>query len=326
MAPRPHRCDHRRGQQGRHDVVVRVAVDASRRRAVVRSRRRGSSSPRATASRSRRPPSGTPTSPMPATGRCTSKRRRRTSTAARPSPRRCATRLVDPHALVVLREPVSRAISFFTYQKIRLRFPADYSDHRVPRGRRPAHRRRLRRSREREVHGVPRRVLRRLPARLARRARRRPRARHRLRRGSSATRSPRCTRPPPGSASIPRDSPPTRSAPRTAPPGTRARASSGSRSPATTGSSACCAAIPSSSASSARSTTASTGVPPRSPSPTRCAPSSRRATRSRTRRLAQQLDAAGIPLPGWLSPSDRAFRRQRRRVVAPLRRRFVGRA
>jgi hypothetical protein len=36
-------------------------------------------------------------------------------------------RLVDPHVLVVLREPVSRAISFFTYQKIRLRFPVDYS-------------------------------------------------------------------------------------------------------------------------------------------------------------------------------------------------------
>jgi len=36
------------------------------------------------------------------------------------------TRLVDPHALIVLREPVSRAISFFTYQKIRLRLPADY--------------------------------------------------------------------------------------------------------------------------------------------------------------------------------------------------------
>jgi hypothetical protein len=35
-------------------------------------------------------------------------------------------RLVDPHALVVLREPVSRAISFFIYQKIRLRFPSDY--------------------------------------------------------------------------------------------------------------------------------------------------------------------------------------------------------
>ena len=35
-------------------------------------------------------------------------------------------RLVDPHVLVVLREPVSRAISFFSYQKIRLRFPADY--------------------------------------------------------------------------------------------------------------------------------------------------------------------------------------------------------
>jgi hypothetical protein len=37
------------------------------------------------------------------------------------------SRLADPHALVVLREPVSRAISFFTYQKIRLRFPADYA-------------------------------------------------------------------------------------------------------------------------------------------------------------------------------------------------------
>jgi hypothetical protein len=36
------------------------------------------------------------------------------------------SRLVDPHALVVLREPVSRALSFFSYQKIRLRFPADY--------------------------------------------------------------------------------------------------------------------------------------------------------------------------------------------------------
>lgn len=35
--------------------------------------------------------------------------------------------LVDPHVLVVLREPVSRAISFFAYQKTRLRFPADSS-------------------------------------------------------------------------------------------------------------------------------------------------------------------------------------------------------
>ncbi len=35
-------------------------------------------------------------------------------------------RLVNPHALLVFREPVSRAISFFVYQKVRLRFPADY--------------------------------------------------------------------------------------------------------------------------------------------------------------------------------------------------------
>ncbi len=35
-------------------------------------------------------------------------------------------RLVNPHVLLVFREPVNRAISFFTYQKVRLRFPADY--------------------------------------------------------------------------------------------------------------------------------------------------------------------------------------------------------
>jgi hypothetical protein len=42
--------------------------------------------------------------------------------------------LCDPHAIFVLREPVSRAISFFTYQKVRLRIPpeesiADYLAH-----------------------------------------------------------------------------------------------------------------------------------------------------------------------------------------------------
>jgi len=35
--------------------------------------------------------------------------------------------LTNPRVLVVLREPVSRALSFFAYQKIRLRFPADLS-------------------------------------------------------------------------------------------------------------------------------------------------------------------------------------------------------
>jgi hypothetical protein len=34
--------------------------------------------------------------------------------------------LVNPRILLVFREPVSRALSFFTYQKVRLRFPADY--------------------------------------------------------------------------------------------------------------------------------------------------------------------------------------------------------
>jgi hypothetical protein len=36
-------------------------------------------------------------------------------------------RLVNPHILLLFREPVERAISFFTYQKVRLRFPADLS-------------------------------------------------------------------------------------------------------------------------------------------------------------------------------------------------------
>jgi hypothetical protein len=36
-----------------------------------------------------------------------------------------AAALTNPRIMVVLREPVSRAISFFTYQKARLRFPED---------------------------------------------------------------------------------------------------------------------------------------------------------------------------------------------------------
>ena len=34
-------------------------------------------------------------------------------------------RLVNPHVLLVLREPVTRAVSFFIYQKMRLRIPAE---------------------------------------------------------------------------------------------------------------------------------------------------------------------------------------------------------
>ncbi len=36
-------------------------------------------------------------------------------------------RLVDPHIVLLLREPVARAMSFFAYQKVRLRFPVDLS-------------------------------------------------------------------------------------------------------------------------------------------------------------------------------------------------------
>lgn len=37
------------------------------------------------------------------------------------------TALADPRIVMVLREPVARAISFFEYQKVRLRFPAEMS-------------------------------------------------------------------------------------------------------------------------------------------------------------------------------------------------------
>ena len=270
-------------------------------------------------SRCRRPPSGTRTSPTPATGPCTSKPRRRTSTVARASPRRCATRLVDPHALVVvLREPVSRAISFFTYQKVRLRFPADYpiTDYLAAADRLTADR--LPRPREREVHGVPRRLLRRLPPRLARRARHRSRARRRLRPARRRPGRPRCTRPPRGSASTPRASPPTRSAPRTARPGTRARASSASRSPATTSSSACCAVTP-----SVKRKLRAVLLPAQRPSRRGAHPrrgarrARRRATRSPTRGSLSSSTTPGSPLPGWLVAFHlRPFRRHRRRIVA----------
>ncbi len=213
-------------------------------------------------------------------------------------------RLVDPHALVVLREPVSARHLVLHVPEDPAALPRRLPHHRLPRHGRPAHRRRLRRSRQREVHGVPRRVLRRLPPRMARRARRRPTSASSTSTGSSATRSPRCTRPRRGSASIRRGSPPTRSAPRTARPATRARASSDSRSPATTSSSACCGGTPRSSASCAPSTTGSTAVPPRSPSPMPCAPSWPHATRNPTPGSLSSSAAAGIALPGWLSPSD----------------------
>ena len=57
----------------------------------------------------------------------------------RPRRRRGASssELVDPHVLLVLREPVARAISFFKYQKVRLRFPAGPLHRRLPRAGRP---------------------------------------------------------------------------------------------------------------------------------------------------------------------------------------------
>ena len=213
---------------------------------------------------------------------------------------------------------MSRAISFFTYQKIRLRFPADYpitdylaaADRLTPADFDDPDNEKYMAFRGGcyadflpgwfDVLGTDHvRVIDFAPAR--RRSGR-----------------PRCTRPPRGSDSTRRASPPTRSAPRTAPPGSRTRGSSASRSPATTSSSACCAATRSSSASCARSTTASTGVPTEERIPDAVRAELAARYEEPNARLAQQLDDAGIAAPRLARAFHlRAFRRHRRRVVAP---------
>ena len=280
--------------------------------------------PRVTASRCRRPPSGTPTSPTPATGPCTSRRRRRTSTAARPSPRRCATGWSIRTCWSCCASPVSRAISFFTLPEDPAALPRRLPDHRLPRRGRPAHRRRLPRSRQREVHGVPRRVLRRLPPGLARRARHRPRAHHRLRRlvgEQVATLHDTATWLGLDPARFPADA-----------------LSSENR---TTGYKS--QGLPAGRARRQRQARARAAAPPDikrrlrafyyrlngRPAEEHIPDSVRAELAARyeepNARLAQQLDAAGIALPGWLSPPTRSFRRHRRRIVAPPRRRVVDR-
>ena len=168
--------------------------------------------------------------------------------------------------------------------------PRRLPDRRLPRGGRPAHAGRLRRPRQREVHGVPRWLLRRLPPRVARRARYRPRARHRLRPARRRPGRPRCTRPPRGSASTPARFPADALSSENRTTGFK---NEGFQRVALAGNDKLeSAAAPS---PGAQAQAARVLLPPqrasrrRSASPTRCAPSSRRATRNRTR--------------GWLSSS-----------------------
>ena len=203
----------------------------------------------------------------------------------------------NPHVLVVLREPVSRAISFFTYQKVRLRFPADYpiADYLAAADRlTPADFDDPDNEKYMAFRGgcyadfLPAWFDVSAPTTCGSSTSQRlvgdpvdDAARHRRR----------------GSASTPRGSPPTRSAPRTAPPGSRTRGSSASRSRATTGSSACCAATRSQAQAARVLLPAQRASRRRSASPTRCAPSSRRATRSRTRGWLSSSTTRGIATP-----------------------------
>ena len=278
--------------------------------------------------------SGTATSPTPATGPCTSKRRRRTSTAARPSPRRLRSRLVDPHALVVLREPVSRG---------------DLVLHAT------------RRSGCASPPTTPSPTTSPTPTALdCPTTSTIPRTRSTWRSAVGAT----PTSSPPGSTcSAPtacacidfeqlvadpvthaarhrivarprprRASPPTRSAPRTAPPASGARAFQRVALAGNDRLERVLAPSPRGQAQAARrSTTASTAVPPRSRSPSRCAPSSPPATRNRTRGSPRSSTDAGIAAPAAgcaPGPTERSARspeatrvgRQLRRPTRAVRR------
>ena len=325
MAPRPHRCDHRRAstRQARPRCSCRCRrIPTSRRR---RSRRRGFFLParygEAVAAggrvgrvlRRRRRPPGAPRGDAVVLLRRRGRRRGDARPAGRPARAGGAARAGEPGHLV-LHLPEDPAA-----------LPRRLPDHRLPRRRRPTHARRLPRSREREVHGVPRRLLRRVPPGVVRRARPRPRARSSTSTGSSATRSPRCTTPPPGSGSIPGASPPTRSAPRTAPPGSRARGSSGCALAGNDKLERVLRRHPDVKRKLRAFYYRLNGRPAEEHDPRLGARrSSRRATRNRTHGSLSSSTRAGIPLPAWLSLVHRAVRRRRRRVrratSTPIRR------
>ena len=298
--------DHRGCQQGGHDVAVRLAVDAPRRRAVVDQGDALLPPAALRSSRSRRPRCGRATSPHAG--------ERAVRLEATPSyfygseavASAMRDRLVNPHVLVVLREPVSRAISFFTYQKIRLRFPADYpieeylaaADRLAPDDFRDPDNERYMAFRGGCYADF-------LPA-LARRVRRPTGCTSSTSSSSSPTRPTRC-----GPLRVDLGLDPGRlpgrraRARRTAPPGSRARRSSASRSPATTGSSGCCAVIPRPSARCAPSTTDSTAVRRRSRSPTSVRAELAARYEEPNVRLARQLDDAGITKPAFLTAAAR---------------------
>ena len=82
---------------------------------------------------------GRATSPTPATGRCTSRRHRRTSTAARRVAEAMRDRLVDPHALVVLRGAGEPRPLVLHLPEDPVALPRRLPDHRLPRRGRPPH-------------------------------------------------------------------------------------------------------------------------------------------------------------------------------------------
>ena len=97
-------------------------IPTSRRR---RSRKRGISCLLGTGDRWNRRRCGRATSAVPAIARCASKPHRRTSTAAPRWRRSCGSGWSTRTSWCCSANRWPRAISFFTYQKVRLRFPAD---------------------------------------------------------------------------------------------------------------------------------------------------------------------------------------------------------
>ena len=282
-------------RQGRRRCSCRCRpIPTSRRR---RSRRPATSCPRATARRSSRrrcwdgyfADAGDRPVHLEATPVVLLRRRTRRRGAARPprEPARAARvpRTGEPGDLVLHLPEGAAAV------------PRRLPDRGLPGRGRPPRPRRLPRPREREVHGVPRRLLRRLPAGVDRHARHRAGARRSTSSAWSTTRPTTLRTTATALGLDPSRSRPMPSAPRTAPPASRASRSSGSRWPATTGWRRCSAAIPTPSASSGRSTTGSTAR--RAEEPISAAVRAELTARYEepNARLVDQLDAAGIRAP-----------------------------
>ncbi len=206
--------------------------------------------------------------------------------------------------IVVLREPVARTISFFQYQKTRLRIPARADDRGLPRARRHAHGPGLPRPRERAVLRGRRKPVRGLPPRLGSRCSVPTGCSSSASRTSPGIRRACCARRSTWLGLDP-DAPPERRARRrrTGRWGSRAAGSSGSRSRPTIASNGSCAGTRVRSAGCAPSYFRLNGQSAGNRVSDDVRADLAERFREPNQRLAGQLRSAGFSLPSWLEES-----------------------